>query len=133
MEINVDYTREHLNIKLKKIEVLSDFFRKLIKLKKELLTFNEIKNYNIFSPEELFYNDYRANQKKIHPIYLINKKLKDKERYRINKEIHHIECFVNDRILEIYQEYYESKRYCCRYNYSSYDDKFGYGLSMWSF
>ena len=53
MEINVDYIREHLNIKLKKIEVLSEFFIKLIKIKKELLTFDEIKNYNVFTCYDL--------------------------------------------------------------------------------
>ena len=131
MEINVDYIREHLNIKLKKIEVLSEFFIKLIKIKKELLTFDEIKFYNVFTPEEIYYNDYRAKQKRIHPIYLINRKLKDKERYRIKKEVTKIETVMNDKILIIYQEYYESKRYTNRYNYQSYDEKFGYGLSLW--
>ena len=117
MEINVDYIREHLNIKLKKIEVLSEFFIKLIKIKKELLTFDEIKFYNVFTPEEIYYNDYRAKQKRIHPIYLINRKLKDKERYRIKKEVTKIETVMNDKILIIFQEYYESKKYTTRYNY----------------
>ena len=133
MEINVDYIREHLNIKLKKIEVLSEFFIKLIKIKKELLTFDEIKSYNLFTPEEIFYNKYRAKQKIIHPIYLIKRKLKDKERYRIKKEVTKIETVMNDKILIIFQEYYESKSYTTRYNYQSYDEKFGYGLSLWSF
>ena len=77
---------DRLIFDLKLLNVLRELCLKFRRIK-NILTIEQIKEFNIFTEEEIFYNEYRAKEKKVNPIYLINKKLKDAKRYRLNKDI----------------------------------------------
>ena len=109
---------DRLIFDLKLLNVLRELCLKFRRIK-NILTIEQIKEFNIFTEEEIFYNEYRAKEKKVNPIYLINKKLKDAKRYRLNKDILKFTVKLTNSYLTNLLDEIDNEKYnffVCKYN-----------------
>ena len=103
---------------LKLMNVLRELCLKFIR-SKTILTIEQIKECKILSKEEIFYNEYKAKEKKVNPVHLVNIKLKNAKRYRLNKDI--LKLTIKLSVSYLYDLLYEINKVKHEYFYYKYN------------